>query len=399
MNEREGAMKMWQQLARLRDDRSGNFGIMTAILLPVLLGVGGVALDLTNMMMSKTQLQEAADSASLAAATALANGEAANEAAAEALAKQFFLGQMGNYMGEAAASALATSTDVDVNTTTSTAGKKFTVSVGTSYNLALTPLMGVLGYQTMDIAASSVSTSGIDETKRALTMALVLDESGSMAEPVGECVRSFWGICLEYDPPGVTKMAALKAAAKAMFDALDNADPNKKLVRTAVYTYDQKMVSYSAAAWGTTAARKEVLKIKDDDRGTTNATEPLEKATDDIKPNTAGTDRESTEHRKKDNTEIDRFLVFMTDGQMTDEQGRWSSRIDKEVRLKCDEAKAAEIHIYSVALKTPDNGKKLLNYCASSTADYYEVETMDKLVEAFQAIANSATKAKTRLTN
>ncbi|MFN7102743.1 MAG: VWA domain-containing protein [Pseudorhizobium sp.] len=392
-------MKTCHQISRLLNDRSGNFGMMTAILLPVLLGAGGLALDLTNMMMSKTQLQEASDSAALAAATALASGEATSEAQAKAIAKEFFLGQMGNYMGEDAASALAESTDVDINTTTSSAGKKFAVSVGSSYQLPLTPLMGVLGYQTMAIAASSVSTSGIDETRRALTMALVLDESGSMAEPVGECVRSFWGICLEYDSPGVTKMAALKAAAKAMFDALDNADPNKKLVRTAVYTYDQKMVSHSAAAWGTTDARKEVLKIKDDDKGTTNATEALDEATDDIKPNTAGTDRESTEHRKKTNTEIDRFLVFMTDGQMTDEQGRWSSRIDKEVRLKCDEAKAAKIHIYSVALKTPDNGKKLLSYCASSSSDYYEVETMDKLVEAFQAIANSATKADTRLTN
>ncbi|KEQ06168.1 vWA domain-containing protein [Pseudorhizobium pelagicum] len=392
-------MTTWQQMARLLHDRSGNFGMMTAILLPVLLGVGGVALDLTNMMMSKTQLQEASDSAALAAATALANGDVADEAAAEALAKQFFLGQMGNYMGADAASALAASTDVDINTTTSTAGKKFTVSVGTSYNLALTPLMGMLGYQTMNIATNSVSTSGIDETRRALTMALVLDESGSMAEPVGKCVRSWGRLCFEYDSPGVSKMDALKTAAKAMFDALDKADAGNKVVRTAVYTYDQEMVSHSPPDWGTSKARGEVLKIKDDDRGTTNATEPLEAATADIKPNALGTDKESEEHKREGNTEIDRFIVFMTDGQMTNKDGEWSSYIDKDVRKKCDEAKAAKIHIYSVALKTPDNGKKLLNYCASSSSDYYEVETMDKLVEAFEAIANSATKANTRLTN
>ena len=61
-------------------------------------------------------------------------------------------------MGADAASALAASTDVDINTTTSTAGKKFTVSVGTSYNLALTPLMGMLGYQTMNIATKTTES-------------------------------------------------------------------------------------------------------------------------------------------------------------------------------------------------------------------------------------------------
>ena len=91
-------MKTCNQVSRLLRDRSGNFGMMTAILLPVLIGAGGIALDLTNMMMSKTQLQEAADSAALAASTALATGEAADEAAAEALARQFFTAQMGNYI-------------------------------------------------------------------------------------------------------------------------------------------------------------------------------------------------------------------------------------------------------------------------------------------------------------
>lgn len=378
-------MTTCKQMSRLLKDRSGNFGMMTAILLPVLIGGGGIALDLTNMMMSKTQLQDAADSAALAASTALATGEAADEAAARKLAKDFFIAQMGNYMGAEAAGALAGTTDVNVNTTTTSNGKSFNVSVGSSYNLALTPLMGVFGHQTMNIATNSVSISGINTTQPALTMALVLDESGSMHDSVGK--------------PGVNKHAALREAANALFNALDEADPMKKLVRTAVYTYDQKMVSSSAPAWGTTAARTEVQKIVDDRYGTTNANEALSEATRAIKPKADGSDVESKEHLKKGNKTVHRFLVFMTDGEMTGTDGRWSSSIDSNVRKKCDEAKATDIHLYTVALKAPTNGKTLLQYCASSNKDYFEAETMDKLIQAFETIAQDASKEKTRLTN
>ena len=199
--------------------------------------------------------------------------------------------------------------------------------------------------------------------------------------------------------PGVNKHAALKAAATALFDALDKADPDEKLVRTAVYTYDQKMVWHSPPAWGTLDSRKTMQKIVDDSYGTTNANEPLKEATNAIKRNAAGNDKESKEHQKKENETVNRYIVFMTDGEMTGTDGRWSAKVDSDVRKKCDAAKEADIHIYTVALKAPTNGKTLLNYCATSTKDYFEAETMDKLVQAFETIAQDAAKEKTRLTN
>ncbi|CAD7040758.1 TadE/TadG family protein [Pseudorhizobium endolithicum] len=378
-------MMAWQGFSRLVKDRSGNFGMMTAILLPVLIGAGGLALDVTNMLISKAELQDAADSAALAASTALAAGEAANEAAAEELARQFFLGQASNTMGEEAATALAGALDIDIKTTTTGNGKKFEVQVGSTYDLALSPLMGVLGYGTMNIATSGTSTSGVTAKQPALTMALVLDESGSMHESVGM--------------PGVNKHAALRTAATALFNALDEADPDKKLVRTAVYTYDQRLVWRSAPAWGTSDARETLHKIVDDSYGTTNANEPLQKATDAIKPNAARTDTESKEHAKKDNETVRRYIVFMTDGQMTGTDGKWSKKVDGDVRKKCDSAKKAGLHIYTVALKAPTNGKTLLNYCATSSKDYFEAETMDNLIKAFETIAKDAAKETTRLTN
>jgi len=54
-------------LRKLWDDRSGNFGIMTAILMVPLLGAAGLALDFSQALALKTRLQGAADSAALGA--------------------------------------------------------------------------------------------------------------------------------------------------------------------------------------------------------------------------------------------------------------------------------------------------------------------------------------------
>ncbi|AXV16802.1 hypothetical protein CYG48_14530 [Neorhizobium sp. SOG26] len=53
--------------SRFLNDRSGNFGIMSALLVVPLLGIAGVAIDVAEALSRKTQLQDAADSAALGA--------------------------------------------------------------------------------------------------------------------------------------------------------------------------------------------------------------------------------------------------------------------------------------------------------------------------------------------
>jgi uncharacterized membrane protein len=48
-------------------DRSGNFGIMSALILVPLLGVAGLAIDISDALSLKTRLQDAADAAALGA--------------------------------------------------------------------------------------------------------------------------------------------------------------------------------------------------------------------------------------------------------------------------------------------------------------------------------------------
>lgn len=388
---------------RLLRDRGGNFGIMTAIMMPVLIGAAGVAIDVSNMMLSQRELQEATDSAALAAATALASGKVADSTAAEDLAKDFVIGQMANYVDGDTEGKIRDATNVDIQTTTTATGKSYNITVDVGYSLTLSPFLGALGYKNVDIAASSSTTSGTSNTKSALSMELVLDQSGSMNDPTNTCAKyNGRGNCKSY----VIKIEALKQAAGALFDALDNADPEHKLVRTGVISYNnglvkdpwtKKVISVSAMDWGTQTSRTYVSTLTAKDG--TDATEPMQLADSTIKKNDDNSDNESKQHKTMGNSKVDRFIVLMTDGEMTGNSNKWNSVKDQNVRDACDQTKKDGITIFTVAFMAPDKGKSLLRYCASSAGNYYEAETMEKLISDFSSIAQEATKAATLLTN
>lgn len=405
-------MTAWQDLSRLFRDRSGNFGMMTAILLPVLVGGAGMALDLTNIMMSKTQMQEAADAASLAAATALASGEAADDAAAEALAKKFFIAQMANYLGDDEAAKLAGATAIDAATTTTGTGKNYTVKVGSTYGLPLTPLMGVLGYQTMNIAVSGTSTSGTSNKRGGLSMYLALDRSGSMSFKTEETKP---GTCKNYteenwpnpldeeDPCHIRKIEALKTASNALLNSLSAIDPNNNLVRTGASSYTDTTQAAKAMDWGTDHVRGYVDALPDKPEGGTNASGAMKRAYEALtskKDNNGNSlNNESKEHKDKKNNEFQRYILLMTDGKMTGNSSIWKESIDEDVLKQCDAAKSDGITVFTVAFMAPIEGQNLLQNCASSPETYFEPETMAGLIAAFDAIGKKAAKEGTRLTN
>ena len=382
-------MMAWQNFSRLLNDRSGNFGMMTAILLPVLRGAAGVALDLTTMRVSKTQLQEAAASAALAASTALASGEAADEAAARELARQFFLGQASNTMGADAASALAETLDIDIKTTATATGKKFQVQVGSNYDLALTPLMGVLGQGSMNIATSGTSTSGTEKKANALSLYLVLDRSGSMGDNtktvVEKCrVKNGKTQCwMAYQ----AKIEALKAATANLLTELDKVDLDQALVRTGAVSYNEAMQDPSPLAWGTSDARDYVNALPAS--GYTNSGEAVETAYTSL-----ANSMENTYHKNKNGDEDpSKYIVFMTDGENN------ISGADNKTLKACKNAKDAGMEVYAIAFMAPTAGQKLLSQCASTPAHYFQPEDANTLIEAFKAIGQKAAKSATRLTS
>lgn len=89
-------------------------------------------------------------------------------------------------------------------------------------------------------------------------------------------------------------------------------------------------------------------------------------------------------------------IVLLSDGLNT--QNRWyssASQIDARQKKLCDNAKAANITIYTVQVNTgSDPTSSVLQYCASSTDKFYLVKSADQTVSVFKDIGTSLSKLR-----
>ncbi|MCJ8507185.1 VWA domain-containing protein [Rhizobium lemnae] len=410
-------------------EETGNFAIMTAILLPLTIGVGGVALDLTNVMREKAEIQNIADAATLSAASKMSKDDI-TEAEATKMANDEMVGQ---YLANLEASGLsaeeraAAKADLQKNmntgaTITSTGGtsKNFEVRMNLKANVQLSGLTRILGFEKIPISISSISASAREGN--ALSMYLVLDESGSMAwdtttvDPLKPTrTVTGWYQCGTYQCWGnyqvtnyVTKIAALKTAAgvmmtellKAAAPDLSNATAQEteamKLIRIGAVSYTHETKTEQKPAWGTTTARSYVAALPTVPVGGTDASGAMAMAYADLQK---ANPTEEAQHKAKKNFGFSRFIVLMTDGEMTGYSNAWNKGIDDKVRAACTQAKADGITVFTVAFMAPDKGKDLLQACASNKESYYESSNMADLVAAFGDIGRKAAKTQTRLTN
>ena len=372
-------------------DRKGNLSIIAALALPVGLAAAGMAIDFSKMVAAKAALQNAADAAALAAASALANDEITT-VQAEALATDFVKGQMANHIdapeNEEEAFDFSGCTDVDVQqqTTVGTA-KKYTVKVTTCYDVDYSALSAFMGRTSGRVSVSSTTQSST-ESKNALSMYLVLDRSGSMAEYTNTVSGSYqcrYGrrttTCYTY----YDKITALRMAASNLMDQLKTADPDKLLVRTAAVSYNSAMQTPVNLAWGTAHAKTYISNLQAD--GGTDSGLAFKTAY-----NAVGAATEDTLHQQKNGQVPSKYIVFMTDGD-----NNYTSA-DTETKKWCDKARQAGIEVYSVAFMAPSRGQALLSYCATSSAHYFKAEDAEDLNAAFQYIGERATATATRLT-
>lgn len=432
----------WVSLSRMLKDRGGNFAMTTALLLPITIGVGGMAVDLTNVMQEKSNLQSVADAATLAAASKMSQDDiSANEA--KSVVENYLLGQYLAQMRQSgvteqeialAKAELLKNTSVEA-TVTATGGssKAFDVKMTTTHSVPLNPLTRLIGPDSIPVTISSVAASAREGN--ALSMYLVLDRSGSMAwdtttvnpvkptktesyqEQVNSTCYDWRGraysctttVTKTHDVPNyVIKIEALKAAATMMFGELQKAsapdttgtalreEAAKKLIRIGAVSYTHETQDEQKPAWGTTAAAKYVSDLPTVPTGGTDASGALAVGFADlISTNTT----EATQHKAKGNPSFARFMVLMTDGEMTGNSSSWNRGIDDKVRTACANAKKDNITIFTVAFMAPDKGKDLLKACATNIDNYYESNDMAALVTAFGDIGRKAAKTATRLTN
>lgn len=89
-------------------------------------------------------------------------------------------------------------------------------------------------------------------------------------------------------------------------------------------------------------------------------------------------------------------IVLLSDGLNT--QDRWyynASQIDARQKILCDNAKAANITIYTVQVNTDgDPTSAVLQYCASSTDKFYLITSASQTASVFQDIGTSLAKLR-----
>jgi len=391
----------------LLTDKRGNFAILTALGLPLLFGAAGAGMEATRVMQVRNDMQTALDSATLAAATHARLDEGSKSDAAYAdevkkFIKEHMDGEVDKDDKKDKAEIEATASRNDTNK-----GTSFKISGSVSRQVPLNPLIGFIGVDTVTISVSSTAESSFSKGA-ALSLYLVLDRSGSMSFVTDTVDKSMkycdnyteksWPKVASTTPCYVKKMASLKAAVSYLVDTLNKADPSYKekahpeseLIRTGAVAYNSETFPAQKLDWGTSAAKNYVDAIATVPKGGTNAYPSLTIAFDALK---SANPNERSQHDSKGNKMFERYILLMTDGEMS------SSTIDGQVRSICSSIKADGIKIFTVAFMAPDKGKSLLKYCASSPDNYFEPDNMEEIVSAFGEIARKAASVPTRLTN
>jgi Flp pilus assembly protein TadG/uncharacterized protein YegL len=398
-------------LSRLVDllrNRSGNFAILTAVALPMLLATGGVAIDLANETLAHNELQAATDAAALATASALV-AATVTISTAQSLAAGFVAGQMSNYASTADTATIKAGTKATVSQSGSASNPTYTVAVTSSYSLALNGMTQLLGLTAETISTTSSTTSQASSTP-AMSMYLVLDRSGSMSW-ITDVVQSTNTKCQNYTednwssypnlktskPCYTNKIAALKQAVATLADQLDAAeakDTTNTVIRTGAISFTDSAQTPSDLAWGTTAVRSYVAALPAYPTGGTDMTTPMSTAYSAL---TAS--KEATTQASKGNSSFQKYIVLMTDGENTGNGSTWNQSLDTATLATCTSARNAGITIYTVAFMAPANGKTMLQSCAGSSSNYYAADDMDDLVAAFKNIGEKASDQITRMTN
>jgi Flp pilus assembly protein TadG/uncharacterized protein YegL len=402
--------KFLQSCSALISDRGGNFALMAALIIPVLFAGGGVAMDMANMMMAKNQLQDAADTAALAASSALIN-EGMSIPNAKKLANDFLIAGISAQEGVVLDEAFSKNTKINIveQLATNTVGnsKTYTVDISSSYNLPLNPLTRLLGKQTATISAASKSLSS-SETKNALSMFLVLDRSGSMAENTAtvnkdqptktytyDCSyysgrRYISQTCTGTETNFITKIEALKTATENLTKYLKTADPTGSLVRTGAVSYNASMQKQTDLVWGTDSAVNYVKALTA--TGGTDSGNAVKTAYEKLMLKKNNVLVEDDAHFVKNKQAPTKYIVFMTDGDNN------NTSADTETKKWCDKAKEDNIQVFTVAFMAPTRGQTLLNSCATTSAHYFKAENAEQLNEAFKYIGEKASAMTVRLT-
>jgi len=304
-------------LKKLKRDESGIAAISWALSLTAIIGAAGAAMDFALLSNADARAQSIADTTSLAAAIYVKTHGRAPTAQGELTEGLHYASDLGYDFKSFVHDGVEVHIDYDDNS------KEVTTTVSGE----TTPiLIQILGYDKLSFNSKSVvSYLNIDE-KFPASIALVLDNSGSMAWDDRFALNS--GASPANGRPRIT---GLEEAVNTFMTDLNNrlgdqVDSTHRVLRTGMLPYNDQIIPASSnpndrgglvnMQWGR-ISNGQITAMRAS--GATNSSPPMQLAWDWLKDE-VGT--ESDHHREAIRNEVPaedplRFVIFMTDGQNT----------------------------------------------------------------------------------
>ncbi|MCF6321288.1 MAG: VWA domain-containing protein [Rhizobiaceae bacterium] len=350
-------MNFTRVIKKFVSEKSGNVAVIFAIAaVPLMMSVGA-AIDYSQATNLQNKVSQATDAALLAAAATVMDQVNLNETSlVEARLNQefepFFLANMAN-----ANSFTYNGYNISYDPDT----RNVTVNIDIDYQTGILKIFGMNNWQADVISATSMKM----KAGGAISMYLVLDKSGSMSWDNGS---------------GGTKMESLQIAVATMINKFEENDPDEKYIRIGAVSYDIDMQAGLPINWDISNANNYVQAMIAN--GGTDSSNSVELAYHELmKPS------ELLAHQSRNYQTPDKIMVFMTDGDNNNPAD------DVTTQATCNEAKNDGVVIYTVAFQAPPNGQQLLAACATDASHYFEPETTQELIDAFEYIgADSAEK-------
>jgi Flp pilus assembly protein TadG len=377
---------------RFLQDVEAAVAVIFALVIVVIFGAAGMAVDFINSSGVRTSLQQALDGAVLAAAAARVQ----NEAEAEAIINKFMTSNWSMKYPNLDAQVSQTLTDDAVS--------------GTATVFVPTLISGVLGFYNIEVSAISTATI----SNSTLEVAMVIDNSSSM----------------------LSHLSTLKKALESVIDILasDTSSAEKSFAVVPYSLYANVGTSNSTKSWlslapadaatwkGCVGSRDYPLELNDSDSTPIPAVSvsncnptpllPLTSDTDTVKSWISGLDAKIDDSftgagliwgwrvlsedepftEAKPYGDAQKVIIFLTDarssmGPSYPKHNNEDDVADSVWQAQCTNIKAQDIALYTIAFEANADRTKQLEDCATSSAHAFSADNSSELKSAFEDIA------------
>ena len=350
-------------MTKLKDmlrDSAGNMSIMLALGMGVILMGVGAAVDMNQLISTKSRAADLADGMALAAAIAAQDGRTRTERiklgeeAAQAV-YEANLASLGNIAGSAP------------NVTIDDITKDVKITVKADVD---THIMGMFGQGSSTASAEAVVSYKVDEIPP-ISMAFAFDTSISMSYNVTGSFK--------------TRLEVLQDATELLFDAMESEASDPALLKASLSTtfssYNVALVDSEDWSFGADSI-DDIIDYVDDmvPDGGTNSTPSLQYSFDQLVTNRPSTD-----------PNWHGYVLFLTDGNNSD-----AIENDNSLAI-CDQLKAdPAITVITVTLDVGVDGQNFVEACASP-GKYYDSANAAQIKSDFAEIGRSIGEVLLRL--